>query len=37
MPEDIHTIQSEAEDGGRLTFYLYGVARIGNRGKWPTI
>ena len=25
MPEDIHTIQGTAEDGGRLTFHLYGV------------
>ena len=33
MPEDIHCIQGKAEDGGRLTFHLYGVTTDRQQGR----
>jgi predicted metal-dependent enzyme (double-stranded beta helix superfamily) len=33
MPEDIHTIQGKAEEGGRLTFHLYGVTTDRQQGR----
>ena len=33
MPEDIHSIQGKAENGGRLTFHLYGVTTDRQQGR----
>ena len=33
MPADIHSIQGKAENGGRLTFHLYGVTTDRQQGR----
>jgi predicted metal-dependent enzyme (double-stranded beta helix superfamily) len=33
MPEDIHTIQGTSEEGGRLTFHLYGATTDRHQGR----
>ena len=33
MPEDIHSIQGKAENGGRLTLPLYGVTTDRQQGR----